>query len=336
MGKMLSPSSLNVNQKSCPTLVLFPGSLGDMVCVLPAIASLSRREAERIVVAARGEALELCSLCSFVENTMSLEGWPFSQLFLDSRQIEEATRNFFLSFTAIFSWYGHTQGKVTENLLSLSQGKLWTSRFFTGQEQCHAVSYYLRCVNEKTLRCSSFRFSQQTLMWGESFWQKQRWGESSQILVLHPGSGGRGKRWASEGFRKVAQWWNTNHDGKTLILLGPAEEDECEEWRTIGEVVTNLSLAQVAVLLSRATLYLGNDSGVSHLAGMVGARGIVLFGPTQPQQWRPLGGNLSVIQNPVYREAFPNKEGISLDEISVEKVIASLDLWVRRADLSFR
>jgi ADP-heptose:LPS heptosyltransferase len=35
--------------------------------------------------------------------------------------------------------------------------------------------------------------------------------------------------------------------------------------------------------------YLGNDSGVSHLAGLCGARSIVLFGPTNPQVWHPLG-----------------------------------------------
>ncbi|MGE0682262.1 MAG: glycosyltransferase family 9 protein, partial [Candidatus Binatia bacterium] len=128
-------------------------------------------------------------------------------------------------------------------------------------------------------------------------------------------------------FRKIAEWWRQRErDGHVLILLGPAEEKETKEWRTVGETVTGLSLIQVAALLSRAELYLGNDSGVSHLAGAVGARGLVLFGPTQPQKWRPLGGSLSVVQNTAYRAVFPNSEGISLDEISVDEVIAGLVL----------
>jgi ADP-heptose:LPS heptosyltransferase len=102
---------------------------------------------------------------------------------------------------------------------------------------------------------------------------------------------------------------------------------EVGEWKTVGQIVSDLSLLQVSALLGRATLYLGNDSGVSHLAGAFGACGIVLFGPTQPRKWKPLGGNLSVLQNTTYREAFPNKEGISLDEISVDAVIAGLRLF---------
>ena len=94
----------------------------------------------------------------------------------------------------------------------------------------------------------------------------------------------------------------------------------------MGEVASELSLLQVAALLSQADFYLGNDSGVSHLAGAVGARGVVLFGPTLPQQWRPLGGNLSIIRNSEYRSILPAHDGISLEEIAVEEVIANLIL----------
>jgi ADP-heptose:LPS heptosyltransferase len=284
---------------------------------------------EKIVIAARAEAFELCAAFPFpfVESVISLEGQIFSQLFLNFQQIEKETHDFFLSFSNIVSWYGNTQGKVTENLLLLSQEQFRPFLFFTGQEECHAVSYYLRCVtNEETLHCPSLRLPESVIQWQELFW-RQRWNSSSQILILHPGSGGRRKRWQSKGFRKIAAWWRQRkRDGHILILLGPAEEKETEEWRTVGETVTDLSLVQIAALLSRAELYLGNDSGVSHLAGAVGARGIVLFGPTQPQKWRPLGGSLSVMQNTAYRTVFPNSDGISCEEIAVDEVIAGLVL----------
>jgi len=89
-------------------------------------------------------------------------------------------------------------------------------------------------------------------------------------------------------------------------------------------VESALSVWQAAALLSRADLYVGNDSGASHLAGAVGARGVVLFGPTQPQQWRPLGGALSVLQNLRYRTEHPDEDGITLAETSAEEVIATL------------
>jgi ADP-heptose:LPS heptosyltransferase len=80
----------------------------------------------------------------------------------------------------------------------------------------------------------------------------------------------------------------------------------------------------VAALLSQADLYLGNDSGISHLAGAVGARGVVLFGPTRPHQWRPLGGNLLVVQNTASQVSSSLHVGISLDEIPADVVIEKL------------
>jgi hypothetical protein len=281
---------------------------------------------EKIVIAARGEAFELCTAFPFVESVVSLEGQLFSQLFLDFQQIEKRTHDFFLSFSNIVSWYGNMRGKAAENLLLLSQGQFRPFLFFTGQEECHAVLYYLRCVNEETLRCPSLRLPESIIQWQELFWRR-RWESSSQILILHPGSGGRRKRWESKGFRKIAEWWRQRRRGRNvLILLGPAERQEIKDWRAVGETVTDLSLVQIAALLSRAELYLGNDSGVSHLAGAVGARGVVLFGPTQPQQWRPLGGSLSVMQNTAYRTVFPHSDGISCEEIAIDEVIAGLVL----------
>jgi ADP-heptose:LPS heptosyltransferase len=49
------------------------------------------------------------------------------------------------------------------------------------------------------------------------------------------------------------------------------------------------SLPDLAARLAGCWAYLGNDSGVSHLAGLVGARTVAVFGPTAPDVWRPLG-----------------------------------------------
>ncbi len=111
------------------------------------------------------------------------------------------------------------------------------------------------------------------------------------------------------------------------ILLGPAETGEAVHWKRFGRVESSLELAQVASILSRATLYIGNDSGVSHLAGAVGARGVAIFGPTRPDQWRPLGGAITVVRYHTYRKENPNRDGISLEEVPVQQVIDLLDQW---------
>ncbi|MFZ0886937.1 MAG: glycosyltransferase family 9 protein, partial [Candidatus Binataceae bacterium] len=48
-------------------------------------------------------------------------------------------------------------------------------------------------------------------------------------------------------------------------------------------------LGEVAGISAASAAFVGNDSGPSHLAAATGARGVVLFGPTDPDRWRPLG-----------------------------------------------
>src|SRR5262249_6000005 len=110
------------------------------------------------------------------------------------------------------------------------------------------------------------------------------------------GSGGRPKRWSRAGFAEIAR----RHVGRgwgVTILLGPAEESEAGEWQHPGvHVVVGLDLVAVAALLAAGSSYLGNDSGVSPLAGAVGARGVAVFGPTDPRCWRPLSRGIAALR----------------------------------------
>jgi ADP-heptose:LPS heptosyltransferase len=322
---MLSAQSEKVNRKrQGRALVLFPGSLGDFLCLLPTlhVIGCSAPEGENIVV--RGELLEMARQLPFVSRAFSIDSGFFAQLFSSPPVVSREISPFFSSTTKIFSWFGHAYPEVKENLNLLAPGCVQSFAFFTGQEACHASTYYLRCVGIREIRCPSFVLGEKERRWLDRYWEIQEWQPSSRVFILHPGSGGKTKRWDPDGFIQVARWWQGHRRGKVLILIGPAEEQEEDFWRKIGVVEKNLSLLQVAALLSRADLYLGNDSGVSHLAGAVGARGVVLFGPTHPQQWRPLGGALSIMQNVAYRANMSYVSGISLTEIPLEAVLAEL------------
>jgi ADP-heptose:LPS heptosyltransferase len=72
--------------------------------------------------------------------------------------------------------------------------------------------------------------------------------------------------------------------------MGPAEVDIAAIVRASGfPVVADIDLPEVAALCRMARVFIGNDSGVSHLAAAAGAPGVVIFGPTDPMRWRPLG-----------------------------------------------
>lgn len=306
-------------------LILFPGSLGDFLCFLPTLQFIRATSPGcELTVAARGEGLALAQRLPEVARTLSLESGTFAKLFFASSLFTTEEEQLFLSADEIFSWFGHAQPEVHAALRSLGVRRVGSFSFFSGQESLHAVAYYLRCVGGTELLCPSLALGHEDKKWLETYWRQRGWAARSRLLLLHPGSGGKKKRWDAEGFAHIARWWAARNNVQVLILLGPAEEQEAAHWRLLGDVESALSVWQAVALLSRSDLYVGNDSGVSHLAGAVGARGVVIFGPTQPQQWRPLGGALSVLRNLQYRGEHPDDAGIALTEISVDEVIAAL------------
>jgi heptosyltransferase-3 len=316
-------------------LVIFPGSLGDFVCFLPTLQIIIEK-ADRVEVslAVRGSAFEVAQRLPFLSAVYSLDSRIFSRLFSSSFGEKQEEEKFFSAFSHIFSWFANAHEQVLANLKKCSRYAR-SFPFFSGQipeqSHMHVSLYYLRCIGIQEIRCPSLFIgeaqSQWQDQWKEDYSGEKKWSSHTQILVIHPGSGGQKKRWDPNGFRLIAGWWKaekTDFQRVVLILLGPAEEAERKIWQTVGHVFEGGTVWQAAALLRRATVYLGNDSGLSHLAGAIGARGGVIFGPTQPELWKPLGGTLAVIRNDHFRVTSPNIAGISLSEIPVEKVIATL------------
>jgi len=83
-------------------------------------------------------------------------------------------------------------------------------------------------------------------------------------------------------------------------VIGPAEQDLLPELArrdaTVHRPVGSLDLL---ALLRSAAAYIGNDSGVSHLAAWAGLPSVVIFGPTDPVRWRPRGHSVEIVQPPL-------------------------------------
>ena len=335
----LPRSTLKVNSAMARTIVLFPGSLGDFLCFLPALQTIGEHQHNLVVIGRETTRALLGAFVCFPQSvsvqTVSIDDARFARLFASYSSAKDADLDsFFLSATSVLSWFGASLPQLKKNLGKYAPGRVTVFPFFSGQAESHASVYYLRCLGgkgkERLHGPPSVQLKEPWLQWGVEYWRQRGW-ESKHVLVIHPGSGGRRKRWRAEGFRQVAEWWRNSGDREVLILLGPAEAEEGEYWRRYGHAETSLELPQVASILTQATCYIGNDSGVSHLAGAVGARGVVIFGPTRPEQWCPLGGGLQVIKNTGYREKWPDREGISLEEVTPEQVLERLTTGRRRA-----
>jgi ADP-heptose:LPS heptosyltransferase len=92
-----------------------------------------------------------------------------------------------------------------------------------------------------------------------------------------------------------------------LLFSGPAEDETITNALHTYSVnnpcrsahIHNAELPLVAALLAMSDLFIGNDSGVSHLAACMGTRSITIFGPTDPLLWKPLGNRVTVVQSEV-------------------------------------
>lgn len=112
------------------------------------------------------------------------------------------------------------------------------------------------------------------------------------IVVIQPGSGSREKCWHWENFIRTASDFKVT-GLQPVFLLGPAEQERFSKavLQTIRQFPTleNLSLTQVLQVLTQTDLFLGNDSGIGHLAAGMGKKTLILFGPSNPVQYAPRG-----------------------------------------------
>jgi ADP-heptose:LPS heptosyltransferase len=117
-------------------------------------------------------------------------------------------------------------------------------------------------------------------------------------VVIQPGSGGPDKCWHLDNFLAVAEELRSR-DTEVIFLLGPAELDRfggatLKKIRSVARCLTNLPLTHVLRLLSCVGGFVGNDSGITHLAAGLGVRTFAVFGPTNPTVYRPIGPAVKV------------------------------------------
>lgn len=116
------------------------------------------------------------------------------------------------------------------------------------------------------------------------------------FAVLNPGASWRTKRWPPERFGEVAQGLATRHELPAVVTWAGAEELAAAETiaRTAGHpevhVAPPTSLRQLAALLARADLFVGNDTGPLHLAVALGVRSVAIFGASDSARNGPYGG----------------------------------------------
>ena len=122
--------------------------------------------------------------------------------------------------------------------------------------------------------------------------------EGERLVAVHPGGGGVHKCWPKQNFAALVDEL-LRAGVRVVVLLGPVETEA--KWDAAKPVFPGVyriapeTVAQLAAVLERVDLFVGNDSGPGHVAAAVGTPTVSLFGPTNPVIWKPLGPKAAVV-----------------------------------------
>jgi ADP-heptose:LPS heptosyltransferase len=165
--------------------------------------------------------------------------------------------------------------------------------------------------------------------------EERRVDPEDQIALIHPSATFETKRWPTENFARVSEALAAR--GLTTVALASPQEKTILDSLVAGSstrviAFDALSLPEVIALAARARLFVGNDSGIAHIAAAVNTVCVVIFGSSNVAHWRPWTRNFSE----VVREELPCQpcHGYFCAEfekprcilnVPVERVIAAID-----------
>jgi heptosyltransferase III len=246
-------------------LVLRPGALGDTLLAVPALRAL-RSVFDSLTLAAHGSAARLLASVGELDRGIAFDDPSLAWLSTREQAPDEA----------IIAWMNPVAMPV------VLQHALLVAPSRPAGEDLHCAQYLLNTVAglgaETVLDARPLRV---------------RPIDSNEVLI-HPGSGSAAKNWPPSRFAEAIRAL----ESPVRLIVGEADEAAaCGVEATLGHPLPRFEhapLSELAARLAGCHAYLGNDSGVSHLAGLCGARTVALFGPTSPRVWSPLGPDVHI------------------------------------------
>ncbi len=293
------------------------GALGDFLLCCPIFEGLSRLWGKKIVFWTRPSYRELVEYSDFFGGFFSSDN-PFLSLFFDDSLWKRAFLPEALEGIEKVIFFGRSS--LTE--VSKRFGKrfpdiksFWICSIPEDNLKVHLPLFIAEQVKNKffidEFPIKPFRVNHNPKVMEEA---KRIIGSSGFPIFIHPGSGGLKKIWPFKRWLGLVKWLKETLPSSTIfIVVGPDDEVVMPLVRRIVvafdvKVLKNLSLSLLSSLLSLGKLYVGNDSGVSHLAAASGAPSIVIFGSTDPVVWAPWGEKVKIIKDSWRDEEIPRLE----------------------------
>lgn len=270
-------------------LVLRGGALGDFIVTLPALAGLRARwPAARIELAGNARAAQLARNRGLVDAVHSQHEARWSALFGDA-PVPPPLAAWLAEFDLVLNYWPDPDG-VLVGKFPLRAGQIFLTAAAL-PTRAPAAAHYCAPLRQLGIEPAAFHHRLSPLE------APPATDTSTTAIAIHPGSGSSRKNWPAERWLELIR----TLPGPVLLILGEAEREQWDPVLAAGvaghvRLAVDLPLETLVTQLSGCRLFLGHDSGISHLAAACGVPAVLLFGPTDPAMWAPPVPTVRVLQ----------------------------------------
>jgi heptosyltransferase III len=280
-------------------LIIRPGAIGDALLSFPVLKALREHYVgAHIVLVSNALVLPLAWSSSVAEQAFDFQDTRWSELFSTTGIHSSFIRDLVEQADLAVCWLRDLDGIVEDNLKAAGVKQVITAPGRPSEgERMHIVDYLAHTVGLHDVMSQSSTLSSLSNVSPTSKVLTNRY------VAIHPGSGSAQKCWPVSRFASVIQrLWERNQP--VLLLAGPADTELVADLlqrlspspsQELFKLLLHAPLLEVAQHLLHCRCYLGNDSGITHLAAMLGIPTVAIFGPTDPVIWRPVGTSVKVI-----------------------------------------
>ena len=293
-------------------LVIRGGAIGDFFLTLPALKAL--REAypdARIEILGYKHIAVVAENRFYAQAVRSIENGSLASFFAKDSELPAELAGYFASFDLIVSYLYDSDRIFESNLRRCGVENLLCGPAKIIEKSGHAARQLARPIEQLGITVADLTeeifFTADDRQFAQEFLRRS----SQSILAIHPGSGSKEKNWPLENWIELVS--SKDHSSKAegelghmgkqfslVVVSGEADKAQTAEleydWKDRGVCFAkNLPLPHLAAVLEH-TIFVGHDSGISHLAAAAGANCILLFGPTDPNVWAPRNENVCVLQ----------------------------------------
>jgi ADP-heptose:LPS heptosyltransferase len=270
-------------------LAIHPGALGDVLLAVPALRALRRRlpRDARLTLGAQPRIAELLSTLGVVDCGVAFDALGLDRLFVDEPPPPRTQA--LARWKGCVCWFAARDAVFTRQLRALVPDAIVASP--TGETGL--VWRHLLATVGATDEEGREPLSVPTVVEAAAREVLEHVGLDTRrpLVLVHPGAGGRSKCWPAAGFAAIVATLRRSGVA-TVVHQGPASPDAEAVEQVLAAldesvpVLREPSLLELAGALAHAGGYIGNDSGISHLASALGTPSLVLFTPPYTR-WSP-------------------------------------------------